>query len=97
MPGKPKPKDPGVGVRRSTRERKKLTFGSDYEVDDPEHPPSKKQRTEPDPQQPGTSAGGGGVPPPPLPSLDDPDPTPDPKEGDMAFRSRVLEKADPAD
>ena len=77
MPPKGKPIDPGVGVRRSTRERKRVNFGSDFEIDDPEHP-SKKARTEPGPQ-PGTSKGTPSV-DPPLPSLDDPDPAPDPKK-----------------
>ena len=80
MPAKPKLLDPGVGVRRSTRERKKVNFGSDFELDEPEKPPSKKARTEPEPDPtptPGTSTGGGGGGVPPLPSLDDPDPAPE--------------------
>ena len=78
MPPKGKPKDPGVVVRRSSRERKKVNFGSDFELEDPDQqqPPSKKARTEADPK-PGTSSEGN----PPLPSLDDPDLTPaDPKK-----------------
>ena len=79
MPPKGKPKDPGVGVRRSSRERKRVNFGSDFELDEPEKNPSKKARTEPDPK-PGTSkeTPGGD---PPLPVLD-PDSTPaaDPKK-----------------
>ena len=80
MPPKCKPKDPGVGLRRSSRERKKVNFGSDFELeDDPQQPPSKRaKQSEP---TPGTSKENPDD--PPLPRLDPdpaPDPIPDPKK-----------------
>ena len=82
MPPKGKSKDPVVPVRRSGRERKKATFGSDFEQEDPEDDPAAQpsKRAKQDPK-PGTSKQSTGEPAvdPPLPSLDPDPPAPSKK------------------
>ena len=66
-------KDDGKGKdppRRSSRERKKATFGSDFEQDSLSSPPAKKSKPDPLPKAPP-------VPPDPRPgTFRDPDPVP---------------------
>ena len=62
-----KGKDP---PRRSSRERKKATFGSDFEQESLSSPPAKKSKPDPLPKAPP-------VPPDPRPGTSrDPDPVP---------------------
>ena len=77
MPGGKKGDPPEVPLRRSSRERKRATFGSDFEQDNPETVnPKPSKRAKKDDATPGTSADPTGEPTgdlepqPPLPSLD---------------------------
>ena len=65
-------KDGGKGKdppRRSSRERKKATFGSDFEQESLSSPPAKKAKPDPLPKAPS-------VLPDPRPTARDPDPVP---------------------
>ena len=79
MSGRGKGQKPSVPTRRSTRERKPVTYGSDFVEDDPElmtppakPVPSRKKSTpgaEPDPLPPGSNPDPPPKPPPaPKPS-----------------------------
>ena len=81
MPGSKKGDPPELPLRRSTRERKRANFGSDFELEDPEDVQSKpkpSKRAKQSEPTPGTSRENPDD--PPLPRLDpDADPVLDPK------------------
>ena len=77
-------KDGGKGKdppRRSSRERKKATFGSDFEQESLSSPPAKKAKPDPLPKAPP-------VPPDPRPGTSrDPDPVPPASTGTITWPS----------
>ena len=67
--------------RRSSRERKKASFGSDFEQDSLSSPPAKKSKSDPLPKAPQ-------VPPDPKPGTSrDPDPVPQAPTGTITWPS----------
>ena len=81
MSSKGKGQKPSVPVRRSARERKVASFGSDFEQDDPalgsEPKPAKPSRRTTPGRAPGKKPSTGDN--PPQPADDDPQPDPVPK------------------
>ena len=61
--------------RRSSRERKKASFGSDFEQDSLSSPPTKKSKPDPLPKAPSDPKPGTSRDPDPVPPGPDPAPT----------------------
>ena len=61
--------------RRSSRERKKASFGSDFEQDSLSSPPAKKSKPDPLPKAPSDPKPGTSRDPDPVPPGPDPAPT----------------------